>query len=150
MDSVGDSIASLRAALTASGLDSASAILSEALGPEMKGVPGVIADDGGARCFWAGKELDPAKLLSDFTGRNEKTKIVVRLGRAGAPPPLAPSKAEDAEATRKLLAEMHRRKEEAERLAADDDDGYLRSEWADSSGLKKQMTGLTSISWKPQ
>ena len=36
-----------------------------------------------AQLWWAGKQLDRAKLLRDFVGRNEKTKIVAKLQKKG-------------------------------------------------------------------
>ncbi len=32
-----------------------------------------------AAVWWAGKELVRTKLLSDFIGKNEKTKLIVKL-----------------------------------------------------------------------
>lgn len=34
--------------------------------------------------WWASKELLPGKLLSDYVGKNEKTKIIVKLTKKGA------------------------------------------------------------------
>ncbi len=34
---------------------------------------------GEAQLWWAGKELLPEKTLADYVGRNEKTKIVVKI-----------------------------------------------------------------------
>ena len=38
----------------------------------------VIEKDKGS-LWWAGKELMPEKTLEDYVGKNEKTKIVVKL-----------------------------------------------------------------------
>jgi hypothetical protein len=37
--------------------------------------------------WWAGKQLKPEKCVSDYCGRNEKTKLVVKLQRKGSGPP---------------------------------------------------------------
>ena len=37
--------------------------------------------------WWAGKELQRGKKLSDFVGRNEKTKITAKLQRKGVGAP---------------------------------------------------------------
>lgn len=37
--------------------------------------------------WWAGKELLPDKLLNNYTGKNEKTKIVVKLTKSGSGAP---------------------------------------------------------------
>lgn len=36
-------------------------------------------DENTASLWWAGKELLRGKLLNEYSGKNEKTKIVVRL-----------------------------------------------------------------------
>jgi hypothetical protein len=38
--------------------------------------------------WWAGKELLREKLLNSYTGKNEKTKIVVKLTRSGSGAPV--------------------------------------------------------------
>ena len=40
-----------------------------------------------ASVWWASKELARDKLLSDFVGKNEKTKIVCKLQKKGAGAP---------------------------------------------------------------
>ena len=40
----------------------------------------VIEKDKGS-LWWAGKELMPEKTLEDYVGKNEKTKIVVKLAK---------------------------------------------------------------------
>ncbi|ONK67810.1 uncharacterized protein A4U43_C05F4010 [Asparagus officinalis] len=45
-------------------------------------VLGILSDCGGdeeIQLWWAGKELVRGKKLSEYTGENEKTKIIVRL-----------------------------------------------------------------------
>lgn len=37
--------------------------------------------------WWASKELLPNKKLSDYVGKNEKTKIIVKLTKKGAGQP---------------------------------------------------------------
>jgi hypothetical protein len=38
--------------------------------------------------WWAGKELHPDKLLNFYTGKNEKTKIIVKLTKTGSGAPM--------------------------------------------------------------
>jgi len=118
---------------------------------DVASAPGALSE-ADTRCWWAGKELDPAKTLGDYVGRNEKTKVVVRLSRTGLPPttsatgaPTARSAAESAQA----LAEWRRRRDEQERMAAaaDDGDTFDTPAWADPQGLKKAMSGVTDITW---
>ena len=37
--------------------------------------------------WWAGKELMPEKTLEDYIGKNEKTKIIVKLAKKGSSAP---------------------------------------------------------------
>lgn len=48
---------------------------------------GVDLDPAATTLWFAGKELTPAKLLSEYVGRNEHTRIVVKLQKKGAGPP---------------------------------------------------------------
>ncbi len=41
--------------------------------------------------WWAGKELLRDKLLNSYTGKNEKTKIVVKLTKTGSGAPVRES-----------------------------------------------------------
>ena len=43
-----------------------------------------VIDIDQASMWWAGKELLPHKKLGDFTGKNEKTKIVAKLTKVKA------------------------------------------------------------------
>ena len=38
--------------------------------------------------WWAGKEFRAEKKLSDYTGKNEKTKIVVKIAKTGSGAPV--------------------------------------------------------------
>lgn len=39
----------------------------------------MVIEESEARLWWAGKELQRGKKLSDYIGKNEKTKIVVKV-----------------------------------------------------------------------
>ncbi|MCD7461452.1 hypothetical protein HAX54_046169 [Datura stramonium] len=45
-----------------------------------------ILEENTVQILWAGKELARGKKLCDFIGRNEKTKIVIRLQSPNPPP----------------------------------------------------------------
>eukprot|EP00727_Mastigamoeba_balamuthi_P005882 m51a1_g1913 putative upf0769 protein c21orf59 homolog (390) ;mRNA; r:814168-816226 len=113
----------------------------------------VEVDGARAALFFASRELARERTLAECIGANENTKVVVRLGTSGCgAPPRDPE--ETAQETREALAYMHRKQEEERRLATQDaepsaDDTYLGSAWADPSGLKKQITGLSDIKWRP-
>lgn len=44
-------------------------------------------DPDSSTLWFAGKQLQPDKKLSDFLGRNENTRAVVKLQKKGAGPP---------------------------------------------------------------
>ena len=68
----------------------------EAPGKHVQEIAGVqLLDPAATELWFAGKRLAPASRLADRFGRNEKTKVVLRLVPAGqgAPPrePVSPS-----------------------------------------------------------
>ena len=38
-----------------------------------------VLDEGTTQLWWAGKELQRGKKLQDFIGKNEKTKLIVKI-----------------------------------------------------------------------
>jgi len=100
-----------------------------------------------ATLWWAGKELVKGKLLSDYIGKNEKTKIVVRLQKAGSGPPVREPLI-DEETHKKMLAFYYKKQEESKKLEVDKDDNYLNSKWADPKGLKNELHGVGNIKFK--
>ncbi len=107
-----------------------------------------VIDPAEATIWFASKELSRKETLSKYLGKNEKTKVVVKLSttRAGQP---ASESWMDEEAQKRLALENFKRMEELRKLERDDDDSYLNSAWADGSALKKKFQGLDNISWKP-
>ena len=108
-----------------------------------------VLDPAQAVLWFASKELMPGQCLKDFLGKNEKTKVVVKLTtRSAGQPPREPvfSEAEQA----RLMMANHQRREELAALdkAAQDDDSYLNSQWADPNSLKRKMQGVNAINWK--
>lgn len=65
--------------------------------------------------WWAGKELNREKPLNSYTGKNEKTKIIVKLTRtgSGAPSREAPI---DEETKTKMMAMYHKKQEELKKI----------------------------------
>ena len=45
-------------------------------------------DPNDSTMWWAGKEFIPEKTLNSYTGKNEKTKIVVKLTKKGGGAPM--------------------------------------------------------------
>lgn len=101
-----------------------------------------------AALWWAGKELLRGKKLKDFTGANEKTKIVAKLQKKGGGAPGREPVVTDKEKTA-MMQHFYHKQEEFKKLQADAEDGYMDQEWADSGSLRRQFQGLNNISWRP-
>lgn len=102
-----------------------------------------------AQLWFSGKEIHHGKKLRDIIGRNEKTKITVKLtDAASGPPGREPVFSE--EERKAMMLDAYRRQEELKKLEQDDDDEYHNAPWADSSSLKRTFQGLTNVSWKPK
>uniref|UniRef100_A0A0L8IBF4 Uncharacterized protein n=2 Tax=Octopus bimaculoides TaxID=37653 RepID=A0A0L8IBF4_OCTBM len=99
-----------------------------------------------ADLWWAGKQLLRGKKLKDYIGNNEKTKIIAKLQKLGqGAPGREPVISEQDQ--KEMMAYYYRKQETAKKLATDDEDSYLNSEWADNQMLKKKFQGLTNIKY---
>ncbi|KAM9846625.1 cilia- and flagella-associated protein 298 [Aulostomus maculatus] len=108
----------------------------------------VIPEDE-CQLWWAAKEMQRGKKLQDYIGKNEKTKLVVKIQKKGQGAPAREPLVTD-EQQKQMMLHHYRRQEELKKLEAADDDSYLDSEWADRQALKKQFQGLTNIKWGPR
>lgn len=116
-----------------------------------------IIDDGAATddilqgpvvMWWSGKPLAREAELQKFTGKNDKTKIVVKLAKDGASaPPREP--AVDAKTQSELMAHYFRKQEAEKKMIEDDDISYGNSEWANDKGLKGQLLGMNNVKFRP-
>lgn len=92
--------------------------------------------------------MQNGKLLADYVGRNEKTKIVTKLQpkSSGAP---AREPRIDEDTHKAMLSYYYKKQEEQKKLEANDDDSYMDSQWANPKALKSQLVGGgRDISWK--
>jgi len=98
-------------------------------------------DPDTAHIWWAGKELMRNKCLQDHIGKNEKTKVIVKLQDKGqgCPPREPPI---DAETHKAMLAWHYRQQEQQKTLALDEDDAYTNSQWANPKALKSHLSGV--------
>jgi len=108
-----------------------------------------VIDPTQAVLWFSSKELQPGSKLSDFLGKHEKTKVVVKLTTRSAGQPTREPLLTQEEQSRLMMAN-HKRKEELEALdkVAREDDSYLNSAWADPNSLKRKMHGVDNVSWK--
>jgi len=90
--------------------------------------------------WWAGKELSTDKILEEYVGRNEKTKIVAKLAPKSAGAPVREPRI-DENTHKAMLAHYYKKQEEQKKLAQDEDDSYLDAEWADPKALKSHLIG---------
>jgi hypothetical protein len=105
----------------------------------------VIPEDE-MQLWWANKELQRGKLLSDFIGRNEKTKIVCKIQKRGSGAPVR-EPLYDEETQKKMMAYAYKKQEEWKKLEEAEDEEYRNSPWANSSALKSQLHGTSNIRW---
>jgi len=105
----------------------------------------VLKDD--ATIWWASKQILAQKVLSDYIGRNEKTKVIVKIQQAGAGAPVREAPLSE-NAQKEMMAYYYRKQEESKRLAEDCDDDYLNSTWADGNSLKASFNGIGGVKWK--
>eukprot|EP00330_Aristerostoma_sp_ATCC50986_P007547 CAMPEP_0114578314 /NCGR_PEP_ID=MMETSP0125-20121206/2873_1 /TAXON_ID=485358 ORGANISM="Aristerostoma sp., Strain ATCC 50986" /NCGR_SAMPLE_ID=MMETSP0125 /ASSEMBLY_ACC=CAM_ASM_000245 /LENGTH=183 /DNA_ID=CAMNT_0001768299 /DNA_START=360 /DNA_END=911 /DNA_ORIENTATION=- len=99
--------------------------------------------------WWAGKELQSGKTLADYVGKNEKTKIVVKLQKSGQGAP-AREPMIDQKSYTNMLSYYKKKEEEMKKLETDNDDSYLNAPWANPNNLKGQLLGTGNIQWKPK
>jgi len=108
-----------------------------------------VIPDSQAELWFCGKPIHRGKQLLDFIGKNEKTKVVIKIQKSGHGPPAREPIMTEAQ-QKEIMLHAYRKQEQAKKLEADEDDEYLNSEWADSESLKRSFQGLSNISWKPK
>ncbi|XP_032390018.1 cilia- and flagella-associated protein 298 isoform X2 [Etheostoma spectabile] len=108
----------------------------------------VITEDE-CQLWWAAKEMQRGKKLQDYIGKNEKTKLVVKIQKKGQGAPAREPLVTD-EQQKQMMMHMYKRQEELKKLEEADDDSYLESEWTDRQSLRRQFQGLTNIKWGPR
>jgi len=109
----------------------------------------MVLDPAKTTLWFASKELTKDKQLKDFLGKNEKTKVVVKLNTTGSGPPVREPLFNEEERKAMMLAE-HRRREEIKKLLEDEDEEHLNSAWSNPKQLATGLQGLSSVSWKPK
>ncbi|GIL57388.1 hypothetical protein Vafri_12633 [Volvox africanus] len=97
-----------------------------------------------ATLWFAGKQMLPEKKLSDYLGRHEKTKAVVKLQKKGQGAP-AREPVVDQETQKAMMAFYYKKQEEQKKLCEDDDDSYSNSSWANPNSLKAHFAGVQAV-----
>ena len=94
------------------------------------------------------QELLPGQCLSEYLGKNEKTKVIIKVAsKQSGQPAREPLLSEQDQ--KMLMMHSARRREEIQKLTENNDDSYHDSAWADQKGLKRRVMGMNEISWKP-
>lgn len=100
-------------------------------------------------CLWfSGKEMMRGTKLKDYVGRNEKTKVTVKLSKSGYGAPAREPIFTDDEKNY-MLYQAKKREEELKKLEENQNE-YEDTPWAESGRLKRAFQGLGNISWKPK
>ncbi|CAG0923323.1 unnamed protein product [Notodromas monacha] len=109
-----------------------------------------ILEPDTAELWFAGKQLQrgQAKKLSDYVGKIERSKAVVKLQRPGFGPPGMESGLSDDE-KKQLMLHAYRRQEEMKSLEASEELRHLGSKWADPQSLKRDLHGVTDVKFRP-
>lgn len=108
----------------------------------------LVIEDQHAELWWAGKQLQREKILSDYVGKNEKTKVIMKLQKKGSGAPQREPVVSEAQ-QKEMMLFYHRKQEEAKKLAEqEDEDSYLNSPWANPNQLKQSLHGTGSIGFK--
>ncbi|XP_053187623.1 cilia- and flagella-associated protein 298 [Scomber japonicus] len=108
-----------------------------------------VITEGECQLWWAGKEMQRGKKLQDYIGKNEKTKLVIKIQKKGQGAPAREPLLTD-EQQKNMMMHYHRRQEQLKKLQDADDDSYMDSDWSDRQALKRQFQGLTNIKWGPR
>merc|ERR1712159_931877 len=86
-----------------------------------------ILETADTAMWWAGKDMQQDKMLHEYVGKNEKTKLVCRM-----------------------LQHYYKKQEEEKELREDEDDSYLESSWANPKALKNALIGNGgNVNWRP-
>lgn len=98
--------------------------------------------------WWSGKPLTRSETFTKYIGKNEKTKLVVKLGSDAekAPPREAPI---DQKTQSDMMAYWYRKQEQHKKLVEDEDISYANSNWANTQQLKNQLQGTDGVKFKP-
>jgi len=116
---------------------------------DLQGAEGLEVLDHERAALWAfSKEMQPDKLLSDYCGKNDKSKVIVKLQKKGAGAPAKePVVSEDEQ--KAMIAFYHKKQQETEKMEMEDEDAYMHSTWANPKALKQAFSGVGDVAWRP-
>jgi hypothetical protein len=104
---------------------------------------------GSVLMWWSGKPLAKDCDFTKYVGKNEKTKIVVKLTKEGATAPPR-EMAIDGRTQSEMMAYWYKKQEEHKKLVEDDDISFGNSDWANPTQLKSALHGTSGVSYRPR
>jgi hypothetical protein len=108
-----------------------------------------ILETSDTAMWWAGKDLQQDKMLHEYVGKNEKTKLVCRMQPKASGAPVRESRI-DKDTHSAMLQHYHKKQEEEKKLREDEDDSYMESSWANPKSLKNALIGNGgNVNWRP-
>jgi len=86
------------------------------------------------------------KKLYEYIGKNEKTKAIIKITKAGTGAP-AREPLMDKDTHHKVIKEKAKKEEELKKMQEDKED-FSNSVWAHPPDLKTKLYGVSDIKWK--
>ena len=103
-----------------------------------------LLDPSNAELWAASRNFDRSQTVGDRLGRNEKTKVIVKLQKPGAGAPGREAAVSEDE-RKAMMAFYFKKQEEMKKLAESNEDEYLHSAWADPKQLQKSLRGVGTV-----
>lgn len=100
-----------------------------------------------SQLWFTSKKLDINDKLYKYIGKNEKTKIIIKISKLKGHMPIR-EPIIDEETRKKMMSFWHKKQENDKILKEDDDESYLQSQWANPNALKNELHSFQSISIK--
>eukprot|EP01038_Epipyxis_sp_PR26KG_P005406 gene5406-7493_t len=103
-----------------------------------------LLDESTAELWAASTMFNRSQTVAHRLGKNEKTKIIVKLQKPGAGAP-GREAAVSEEEKKAMMAYYFKKQEEMKKLAESNEDDYLHSSWADSKQLQRSLRGQGDV-----
>jgi hypothetical protein len=102
--------------------------------------------DERASVWWAGKELEKGKTVGEYVGKNEKSKIIVKVQKWGGQQPLREPPV-DAETYQKMVKFYYRKVEETKEMDKNSVEAHY--EKVEANNFKAQVHMSEEVRYKP-
>ena len=103
-----------------------------------------LLDEDSCELWISSRNLERSQSVADRLGRNEKTKVIAKMQKAGGGAPgREPGVSE--EERKAMMAFYFKKQEEAKKMAENSEDDYLHSAWADPKQLQRSLRGHSAV-----